>query len=230
MFLRRFLHVVPIREHTVHDGSSASPQTQHSNRSHQGVRGRPRKSTTRVYSEVATPRGEQHTFEQRHLEPKWLEPKWLRRGSSRTSSQLCAYSAPQHTGPGPRLANVGLHAAQSPEPKHRSRSCGAHECSVAANPMMNVMSSGRAICDTPMRELSSSLARMYSRPGTNMTCMARDPCHPSLVALLATHPSSHFCQIWSLHGHHCAAHTHSKPPPSTWTDAPVHCKSVGEMT
>ena len=70
--MQDFLHVVPIREHTVHDGISASRQTQHSNRSHQGVRGRPRRSTTGVYSEVATPRREQHTFEQRHLERKWL--------------------------------------------------------------------------------------------------------------------------------------------------------------
>ena len=40
-----------------------------------GGRGRPRRSTAAVYSEVATPRRGQHTFEPKRLEQKWLEPK-----------------------------------------------------------------------------------------------------------------------------------------------------------
>ena len=63
-----FLLVATIRDDTLLSGRiSASRQTKHSNRSHQGWRGRPRRSTAKVYSEVATPRREQRTFKQKHL-------------------------------------------------------------------------------------------------------------------------------------------------------------------
>ena len=68
-----FLHVVPIRDDNAHN--QRSRQTRRSDaqhlypalgwryRSHQGGRVRPRRSPARFRSEVATPRGKQHTFE-----------------------------------------------------------------------------------------------------------------------------------------------------------------------
>ena len=72
--MQDFLHIVPIC-----DDDQRSRQTRRKGvqyfypaqgwrlRSHHGGRVRPRRSPARVRSEVATPRGKQHTFEQKHL-------------------------------------------------------------------------------------------------------------------------------------------------------------------
>ena len=53
----------------------------------------------------------------------------------------------------------------------------------------------------------SSLVKSCSNPSTNMTCMARDSCHPPQGVLLTILPSAHLCQILVLQGSHCASHT-----------------------
>ena len=81
-----------------------------------------------------------------------------------------------------------------------------------------------------MRELSSSLAMAYSRPSTNMTYMARDPCHGSLVALLAVHR-----RISARSGHRMVSTApHTQEAASKHMDScarpQAFWKSVGEMT
>ena len=76
--------------------------------------------------------------------------------------------------------------------------------SAAADPM-KVMSSCRPTLVISLGASSSDLERANSSPSTNITCMARDPCHPHLVVPSTVQPSSHHCQNLVSQGSHWAA-------------------------